>query len=578
MDPLAAPERYRLADLVVDVGDASVRRGGERIPLPPRTFELLVVLLRHHPSLVRRASLLDSVWRDEHVTDQTLSHRVMVLRKALGDHAEHPAYVAGERGFGYRLVAPVERLAGGVPPAVDGGAGRRPRHRLAATVAGLLPVALIGGAFLGRDPPPGAPPRAVTLSVRPAPSGEDPGLAPLAEEFAGAIATGLRRVRGVRVLRWSAAARPDLWVETACDGSGARPRVRVHVVDARRASVLWSAAYEGAVYDILDREPVIAAAVARAVQERVVPGAPVPPGEPRIPKRAARQCLRGEALWFCWTRESLRRSAEAWEAAMGAAPDVAHAAAGAALTEAVASLLGYVPPSEAEPRVRAHVNRAVVLDVGLPATRLASGLARLLFDRDVPGAAAVVREAAADDEEDARGPLVLAVLALAEGRFAEAARLTGPLAREGAEASAAGLLHARACLALGEPAAAEAAFARVLAESPDLPAARVGRAESLARLGRLAAAVAVLEGRAPSGPAGPALRRAWRRLCTSTSPALPAPERLRACIGAGDLPAAQAELRRGVDEAWPHVVLASRDPAYAALVPSAPARPRVAAR
>ena len=105
-----ASELYRVGDLLVDVTGASVSRHGERIVLPPRTFELLVALVRHYPSTVRRPDLLDTVWPDETVSDQTLSHRVMVLRKALGDHAEEPAYVAGERGFGYRLLAPVERI------------------------------------------------------------------------------------------------------------------------------------------------------------------------------------------------------------------------------------------------------------------------------------------------------------------------------------------------------------------------------------------------------------------------------------------------------------------------------------
>ena len=121
-----ASELYRVGDLLVDVTGASVSRHGERIVLPPRTFELLVALVRHYPSTVRRPDLLDTVWPDETVSDQTLSHRVMVLRKALGDHAEEPAYVAGERGFGYRLLAPVERIGPGEPD---------PRARTGACVA-----------------------------------------------------------------------------------------------------------------------------------------------------------------------------------------------------------------------------------------------------------------------------------------------------------------------------------------------------------------------------------------------------------------------------------------------------------
>lgn len=135
-----ASEQYRVRDLVVDVTGASVSRGGERIVLPPRTFELLVALVRRYPCTVRRHDLLDAVWPDEHVTDQTLSHRVMVLRKALGDHAEEPAYVAGERGFGYRLVAPVERLGPGE------GEGAPAKERPAPTARGRKGLVLALGA------------------------------------------------------------------------------------------------------------------------------------------------------------------------------------------------------------------------------------------------------------------------------------------------------------------------------------------------------------------------------------------------------------------------------------------------
>jgi DNA-binding winged helix-turn-helix (wHTH) protein len=140
MPPGGAPELYRVGDLLVDVTGASVSRHGERIVLPPRTFELLVALVRHHPATVRRHDLLDTVWPDENVTDQTLSHRVMVLRKALGDHAEEPIYVGGERGFGYLLVAPVERIGTGAgePPRADAGAAGSCASRAATAILAML--------------------------------------------------------------------------------------------------------------------------------------------------------------------------------------------------------------------------------------------------------------------------------------------------------------------------------------------------------------------------------------------------------------------------------------------------------
>jgi DNA-binding winged helix-turn-helix (wHTH) protein len=140
-------ELYRVGDLLVDVTGASVSRHGERLVLPPRTFELLVALVRRYPCTVRRHDLLDTVWADAHVGDQALSHRVMVLRQALGDHAEEPVYVAGERGFGYRLLAPVERIGEAESLARPDAAPSPPRARrrgeFAATAGISAAVALL---------------------------------------------------------------------------------------------------------------------------------------------------------------------------------------------------------------------------------------------------------------------------------------------------------------------------------------------------------------------------------------------------------------------------------------------------
>jgi hypothetical protein len=83
------------------------------LPLPPRTFELLLELARRYPDHVRRRDLMSTVWPDEVVSDETLSQRVLLLRRALGDDSAHPRYVASDRGWGYRLVAAVHAL----PPA-----------------------------------------------------------------------------------------------------------------------------------------------------------------------------------------------------------------------------------------------------------------------------------------------------------------------------------------------------------------------------------------------------------------------------------------------------------------------------
>ncbi len=68
--PQDAPTRLALADLEMDLLKRSVTRGGERIELQPREFQLLEYLLRHAGRVVTRTMMLESVW-DFHFDPKT---------------------------------------------------------------------------------------------------------------------------------------------------------------------------------------------------------------------------------------------------------------------------------------------------------------------------------------------------------------------------------------------------------------------------------------------------------------------------------------------------------------------------
>ena len=103
-------ERYRVGDFLLDVPAGTLSRAGQAIPLPPLTFNLLLALVRQAPRFVRREDLLNAVWPNEFVSDETLSQRVSLLRKALGDGSAQPRYIASVRRWGYKVVATVDRV------------------------------------------------------------------------------------------------------------------------------------------------------------------------------------------------------------------------------------------------------------------------------------------------------------------------------------------------------------------------------------------------------------------------------------------------------------------------------------
>ncbi|MBA3440654.1 MAG: PD40 domain-containing protein [Pyrinomonadaceae bacterium] len=85
-------------------------RDGEPVPLAPKLFETLVVLVRHSGHLVMKDELLKAIWPDSFVEEGNLSVNIFALRKALGDvHHEHK-YIETVPKRGYRFVAPVREV------------------------------------------------------------------------------------------------------------------------------------------------------------------------------------------------------------------------------------------------------------------------------------------------------------------------------------------------------------------------------------------------------------------------------------------------------------------------------------
>ena len=98
---------FEFADLTIDARERAVFRDLQRIALPKLTYELLFALVDAAPGLLTHDDLAQRVWRGRPVTPETLTQRVLLLRRALGDHAEDPRYLRVVRGQGYQLVPQV---------------------------------------------------------------------------------------------------------------------------------------------------------------------------------------------------------------------------------------------------------------------------------------------------------------------------------------------------------------------------------------------------------------------------------------------------------------------------------------
>jgi DNA-binding winged helix-turn-helix (wHTH) protein/tetratricopeptide (TPR) repeat protein len=107
-----ARELYEFGPFRVDPDKETLLRAGEMVPLTPKTFQILLVLVRNSKEVVTKDDLMKTVWPDTFVEEANLSRNIFMLRKALGETAQDHRYIVTVPGRGYRLAERVQVVSG----------------------------------------------------------------------------------------------------------------------------------------------------------------------------------------------------------------------------------------------------------------------------------------------------------------------------------------------------------------------------------------------------------------------------------------------------------------------------------
>jgi eukaryotic-like serine/threonine-protein kinase len=105
-------ELYEFGPFRVDAEKETLLRAGEPVALTPKTFQILLALVRHSQQIVTKDDLLKTVWPDTFVEEANLSRNIFMLRKALGESPQDHKYILTVPGRGYRLAENVRLLTG----------------------------------------------------------------------------------------------------------------------------------------------------------------------------------------------------------------------------------------------------------------------------------------------------------------------------------------------------------------------------------------------------------------------------------------------------------------------------------
>jgi eukaryotic-like serine/threonine-protein kinase len=99
----AGDEVYEFGPFRVECARERLLKNEELIPLTPKNFQILLVLLRHGNEVVTKDDLMKTVWPDTFVEEANLSRNIFMLRRALGETAQDHLYIVTVPGRGYRL-------------------------------------------------------------------------------------------------------------------------------------------------------------------------------------------------------------------------------------------------------------------------------------------------------------------------------------------------------------------------------------------------------------------------------------------------------------------------------------------
>jgi len=399
-------------------------RDDQAVPLAPKTFDLLVVLVESSGHLIKKDELLKRIWPDSFVEEANLSVNMSALRRALGEGPEDHQYVETVPRHGYRFVADVretwekdaaiatsaasessntERVANlqTQPSSVVPAAAPRSRMALrrwsfvfvSLLLLVVVVVALNAGGLRDRLFGNRSPIRVQSLAVLPLRNvSGDAAQDYFADGITDAFINDLAKIDALRVMSRASVMRyknaqnspaeigRDLKVEAVLAGSvartGDRVRATLQLIHVPTGRSLWIADYDRDLRDV----PKLQGEVRRDIAEKI--GLKNPPRQdkanvPSVNAEAYDHYLRGRFYLYRQTREDNEAAIAALEQAVAKDPNFA--AAHAELAQAYVWKIFLFAPGEKQLEEKAFVavEKALALDPDAAVAYLARG--RLLW-------------------------------------------------------------------------------------------------------------------------------------------------------------------------------------------------------
>lgn len=101
---------YEFGNFSLDVSERLLTCEGKVVPLAPKVFDTLQVLVENNGHLLEKEILLERLWPNTIVEESNLTTYISQLRKALGENGNSQSYIETVPRRGYRFVAEVREI------------------------------------------------------------------------------------------------------------------------------------------------------------------------------------------------------------------------------------------------------------------------------------------------------------------------------------------------------------------------------------------------------------------------------------------------------------------------------------
>lgn len=447
---------YEFGPFRLNVSERLLMKNEQPVSLPPKAFEMLIVLIQKPGRLVEKDELLKEVWPDSFVEESSLSRNIYLLRKALDESPDESAYIETVPRHGYRFIADVNEVVNGdaapvrqhetsapllikdevseakeeaanagetdskqqpsLPAASQRWASKH-KYRLATLVVGLAVATLLFGLWMRgarqRQQQRGPELAIRSIAVLPfKPLGAEKSNELLGLGMADALIIKLSDLGGIPVLPTSAvfkymgrevdslAAGRELGVDAVLDGTvqrdGERVRVTAQIVRLSDGKTLWSGKFDGYFDNIFAMQDSISEQLAGALSIKMA--------NTERESQARRFTHSSEAYqaylwgWYNWnkrTKEGLDEALVYFQRATEIDTSYALAYAGIADTYCMIVYYNYssLPSEEIHQKAKTAATRALELDGTLAEAHSALGYVKIMFENDPEGATREYRRA-----------------------------------------------------------------------------------------------------------------------------------------------------------------------------------------